>query len=422
MFEGLGAFIFRYRWVVLLTSGALLALAVGVLVHGGSLTSGVIRGLEAEKAQEIVAAVTGRPADTTFVVVFQADGLDARDDAFMAAMHAAMEPLREDPRVAGVVSPDDLPQAYAAPMLDGPNGTAMAIVTMAGDYRDALAAYPAVRRQIRSDRLTIACTGRVPYALDLDRILEHDLVRAEVVSLPLALLVLLYVFRTVAAAALPVGVGALAVVGGIAIVTALSRVTEIAQYTINVCSLIGTGIAIDYSLFIVSRYREELAAGRSLRDALTRAMSTAGRVVGFSGVAVATGLAGLLFFEGSYLFAMGIGGIIVVALGVAFALTFLPALLAVLGPRIEAGRLPRRGPRQVGLWQRTAVRVMRRPLLFLHPTLALLLTMGAPFLHIALAAALVMSPALLSSPSATASALSPSRSCASFMRESISTS
>ena len=399
MFARLGAFVFRYRWAVLVTSGALLALAVGVLIQGGSLTSGVIHGLEAEKAQEVVAAVTGRPVDTTFVVVLHADGLDAREGTFADAASAALAPLRDDPRVAAVISPDDLPEAYAAPMIDGPGGTEMAIVSMAGDYREALAAYPAVRREIRSDRLTIACTGHVPYAHDLDRTLEHDLLRAEVVSLPLALLVLLYVFRTVAAATLPVGVGALAVVGGIAVVTALSRVTEIAQYTINVCSLIGTGIAIDYSLFIVSRYREELADGKGLREALTRAMATAGRVVGFSGVAVATGFSGLLFFEGSYLFAMGVGGIVVVALGVAFALTFLPALLAVLGPRIHAGRLPRPRPRvaraqqpdgapgaSAGRWHRMTLRVMRSPLLFLLPTLALMLTMGAPFLHIRLAA------------------------------------
>jgi putative drug exporter of the RND superfamily len=227
----------------------------------------------------------------------------------------------------------------------------------------------------------------VPYMHDLDRILEHDLLRAELVSLPLAILVLLFVFRTAMAATLPVGVGALAVVGGIAIVTALSHVAEIAQYTINVCSLIGTGVAIDYSLFIVSRYREELATGCGVRDALVRAMGTAGRVVGFSGVAVATGLSGLLFFEGSYLFAMGVGGVIVVALGVVFALTFLPALLAVLGPRIDAGRLPGRQPRTVGFWHRTAVGVMRRPLVVLLPTLALLLLMGIPFLHLRLAAA-----------------------------------
>src|ERR1019366_822875 len=172
-------------------------------------------------------------------------------------------------------------------------------------------------------------------------------------------------------------------------VTALSRITDIAQYTINVCSLIGLGVAIDYSLFIVSRYREELAGGRDYPEALARAIATAGRVVTFSGVAVGTGLAGLLFFEGSYLSAMGIGGAIVVGLAIVFALTFLPALLAVLGPRIHAGRLLRTPATSGsdGRWRAMANAVMRRPLLFLVPTLAVLLVLGAPFRHLRLAAA-----------------------------------
>ena len=387
MFEALGAVVFRFRWIVLVASAAFLALAVAVLARGGSLTSGVIHGLEAEKAQQIVDAVTHRTADTTFVVVLHGSGLDARDPEFVGAARAALAPLRDDAHVASVISPDSLPPPYAAAMIDGPGGTELALVSLRGSFREAFRGYSAVRDRLRSDRLTIDCTGRVPFMHDLDRILEHDLLSAEVISLPLALLVLLFVFRTVTAATLPVGVGGLAVVGGIAIVTAISHVADIAQYTINVCSLIGTGVAIDYSLFIVSRYREELASGKQRREALVRTVGTAGRVVGFSGVAVATGLSGLLFFDGSYLFAMGVGGMIVVALGVVFALTFLPALLAVLGPRIDAGRLPRGRPGGARLWHRMAVRVMRRPLLFLLPTLALLLLMGLPFLHLRLAAA-----------------------------------
>jgi RND superfamily putative drug exporter len=385
MFESLGAIVFRFRWLVLVASAAFLALAVTVLVRGGSLTSGVIHGLEAEKAQQVLDSATGRPAATTFVVVLHADGLDARDPAFVDAARAALAPLRDDPHVLSVIQPEVLPAPLASAMVDGLGGTEIAFVSLRGDFREALRDYPTVRNRLRSERVTIDCTGTVPFMYDLDRTLEHDLLRAEAVSLPLALFVLLFVFRTVTAAALPVGVGGLAVVGGIALVTALSNVADIAQYTINVCSLIGTGVSIDYSLFIVSRYREELAAGRGLREALVRAMGTAGRVVGFSGVAVATGLAGLLFFDGSYLRAMGIGGVIVVALGVVFALTFLPALLAVLGLRIHTGRLPRPKPRMEGLWHRTAVRVMRRPLLFLLPTLALLLVMGVPFFHLRLA-------------------------------------
>ena len=276
----------------------------------------------------------------------------------------------------------------APSMVNGDAKSAIAMVSLKGDFKEALARYPAVRAHLQSPELAITCTGQLPFMDNFDRVLEHDLVRAEIVSLPLALLVLLLVFRTVVAAALPVGVGALAVVGGIAVVLGLSHVIDIAEYTINVCSLIGLGVAIDYSLFTVSRYREELAAGHDYPEALARALERAGRVVCFSGLAVGTGLVGLLFFGGSFLWAMGVGGAIVVALAVVFALTFLPALLAVLGPRIHAGRLPisRFGPGE-GFWHRAASWVMRRPVAILVPTLAVLVVMGAPFLRLELMAA-----------------------------------
>jgi RND superfamily putative drug exporter len=147
-------------------------------------------------------------------------------------------------------------------------------------------------------------------------------------------------------------------------------------------------VAIDYSLFVVARYREELARGLGFEEALARTMATAGRVVLFSGLAVTTGLAGLFFYRGSFLFAMGVGGAIVVALAVVAALTFLPALLAVLGPRIDSGRVPVPGAATVhGRWSTLAHAVMRRPVLFLLLTLAPLLTLAAPALHMKTAAA-----------------------------------
>lgn len=386
--ESLGAFVFRRRWAVLVVSALFLAFAVAGLVPGGTLTSGVIHGLEAERAQRIVDDFTGRPVDTTLLVVLHADGLDARSAEFRSAARAALDPLQNDPAVLSVVTPDRLPPSLAADMLDGPGGAELAYVTLRGDFARARGAYVRVRDRLRSNRLKIDCTGHLAFMHDLDRTLEHDLLRAELVSIPLSLFVLLFVFRTVAAASLPVGIGGLAVVGGLAIVTATSHVADVAQYTINVCSLIGTGVAIDYSLFIVSRHREELASGKSVRDSLVAAMGTAGRVVCFSGVAVATGLAGLLFFERSYLFAMGIGGVLVVALAVVFALTFLPALLAVLGHGVNAWKLPlRRRGTEGRFWHAMAIRVMRRPWLFVLPTIGLLLFMGIPFLHLRLASA-----------------------------------
>ncbi len=392
MFEALGAFVYRFRWLVLAGSAAFLAASLAVLLRGGVLTTGDITGLESQAAQARVDAITGRPQDTTVVVVFHStDGLSAGDPDYEDAVSAALEPLRDDERVLSVLSPTEMPPSIAASFVDEEGGASFALVTLRGTLTDALAAYPGVRSRLSSPRLAIDCTGRVPFTRDLDATLEHDLLRAEMLSIPLALVVLLLVFRTLVAAALPVGVGGLSVVGGIAVVLALSHRTDIAQFTINVCSLVGLGVAIDYSLFLVSRYREELAAGKPQREALLRAMDTAGRVVAFSGVAVVTGLSGLFFFDGSYLRAMGIGGAIVVGLSVVFALTFLPALLAVLGNRVHAGRIPLPAMTAMGdgrdFWHRTARGVMRRPLLFLLPTLGVLLLMGSPFLRMRFAAA-----------------------------------
>ncbi len=383
MFAALARFIHRRRWSTLAASTLFLAASIAMVVRGGKLTGGSFGDREAEKTQRLVEQVLGHSTDTTFVVIFHSDALDPREQPFQAAMKAALAPLASDPDVLSVMAPDDAPVVFAPAMVNGTARSAIAMVSLKGDFKEAIARYPVVRARLRSAELAITCTGKVPFLDNFDRVLQHDVIRAEIVSLPLALLVLLLVFRTAVAAALPVGVGALAVVGGIAVVLGLSHVMDIAEYTINVCSLIGLGVAIDYSLFTVSRYREELDAGHDYPEALARALEGAGRVVCFSGLALGTGLGGLLFFSGSFLFAMGIGGAVVVALAMMFALTFLPALLAVLGPRIHAWRvpIPRFGPSE-GFWQRAAAWVMRRPVAILVPTLALLLLMGSPFLRL----------------------------------------
>ncbi|HEY3821341.1 MAG TPA: MMPL family transporter [Polyangiaceae bacterium] len=379
VFAALGLFAYRHRWATLAVSGLLLLASLGALARGGRLTGGTFDDTESERAEALIARVLGHPTDTTVLVVFHSDTLETWSPAFRQALDDSLAPLQHDPRVLSVIRPDNAPTALVAALSNPRAHEAVALVTLAGDFKEALAAFPDVRREMQSPALTIACTGRLAFLADLGGVLGHDLARAEIVSLPLALLVLLVVFRTVVAAALPVGVGALAVVGGIAVVVALSRVTDVAEYTVNVCSLIGLGVAIDYSLFILSRYREEMDGGLAAKEALVRALETTGPVVCFSGLALTTGLAGLLFFHGSYLAAMGVGGAIVVALAVAFALTFLPALLAVLGPRIHALRLPRirLGPAG-GFWHRTATAVMRHPVLVLVPTLAVLVAMALP--------------------------------------------
>lgn len=386
MFRALGEFAYNRRWIVLGITGVLLLLSIFSVTLGGVLSGGTVQGLEGAKADALVEKVLGRSSATTVVLLFQSETLSPSSKEFRDAMELAIAPLRTDAKVEAVSSFGEIDPRVAAGRMNEEQKVAYALVTLKGDEKEGLHQWPTVREQLKSETLAITATGRLAFQHDLNVQLEHDLLLAELVSMPLALIVLLLVFRTAVAAILPVAVGGLAVLGGIAIVLALSRVTDVSQYTINVCSLIGLGVAIDYSLFTVSRYREELAAGRDYKEALLRAVDHAGRVVAFSGLAVGSGLAGLLFFDGSYLMTMGVGGAIVVALAAIFALTFLPALLAVLGPKINALRLPLpKLSTKEGFWHRLAVGVMKRPVAVLVPTLGVLLLLASPFLNIRLA-------------------------------------
>ncbi len=375
----------RRRHGILWGAGLLAALAAAALWRGGTLTTGATTGIEADVARRLIERELGYPGESSFLILFRSPRLEADDPRFLAALSEALAPLRSDARVATVLAPDDAPPLVAERLRH--QRSALAIVTLHEDFVAASFTYPALRRAVRSEVLEIGFTGNLAFRHDLDRVLAHDLLIAELLSLPLSLLVLLVVFRTAAAAAVSVGVGALAVLIGIAIVTALSRVTEIASYAINVASLIGLGVAIDYSLFIVSRYRDELDAGAGYADALRTALGTAGRAVVFSGLAVAIGLGSLLFFRGSFLVSMGVAAAIVVALAVLFALTVLPALLAALGPGIDRGRLPLPQLASGEAWHSLASWVMRRPILVLVPTLAVLIGLGAPFTRLTMAAA-----------------------------------
>jgi RND superfamily putative drug exporter len=389
MLDTLGGFTVRHRKSILVVTGVWFALTVLVLSSGvGRLSTGSIQGLESSRAGELVDGILQRAPDTTFIAIFTSPSLDPEGDPFREAMDGALEPLSHDPAIGSITTPANAGPLRGPAMVDDAAHAAYALISVAGEFREAAHAYPRLRREIRSDVLSVQCTGRLPFVHDLDETLEHDLLRAEAISLPVCILLLCVVFGTVVAAILPVCVGGLAVASGLAVVVVLSRFVDLAQYTLNVCSLIGLGVAIDYSLFIVSRYREELAAGHDYTAALRLAVVRAGRVVLFSGFAVTIGLAGLLFFSRSYLMAMGVGGAIVVGFAVLFALTFLPSLLAVLGPWIHAGRVPfaRQGSADTSGWHRTAVWVMKRPIAVLVPSLVVLAVMGAPFRHLRMAA------------------------------------
>jgi RND superfamily putative drug exporter len=218
-----------------------------------------------------------------------------------------------------------------------------------------------------------------------------DILRAEVIAFPLLFLLSLIVFRSAASALLPLAVGGTTILlSFLALRVINAHVNPMSIYALNLVNGLGLGLAIDYSLFMVSRFREELAAGRSREDALRVTMRTAGHVVFFSAVTVAAALAALIVFRQRFLYSMGVGGALCALIAAGVSLTLLPALLGALGERVNAGG-PRRwkdaiareaaGERS-GFWYRHSRRVMKRPVPVALAAAVLLVAMGLPFLRI----------------------------------------
>ncbi|HEX9095734.1 MAG TPA: MMPL family transporter [Candidatus Dormibacteraeota bacterium] len=389
MFAWWGHFVYRFRWPVLGVSLALLAASILAFLNGGTLKNNGGQNTESGRAIALMQQQlpqSGPGAGSTFVLVFGSQTMGVQDPAFKQAVLAALQPLNDDSRVKSIDTPFDVPAEQAKAMTSTDGHHIFAQVSLKDDYPTARQFYKEMRTEVHSDQLQILGTGAVAIGADFDTYLQSDLKRAELVSLIVILPLLLIVFATVVSAVLPLGVGGFAVLGGLAGVGLLARVTDVSTYATNIVTLIGLGVAIDYSLFIVNRFREELATGATTEQALIASMRTSGRAVTFSGITVAIGLSAMLFFQGTFLASMGFAGAIVVAIAVLYALIFLASLLAILGPRVNRLRLPfPRRPAGRGLWHAVAIRVMRRPLLVLAPIVLLLVLIASPIFQIRIA-------------------------------------
>ncbi len=209
-------------------------------------------------------------------------------------------------------------------------------------------------------------------------------------AFPLLFLLSFLFFRSLVASALPLMIGALAIVGTFLILRIASEFGSISIFALNLTTALGLGLAIDYSLFIVSRYREEIAKDGPGLAAMRRVLATAGRTVFFSSLTVAAALASLLVFPQRFLYSMGLGGALVALFAALISLTVLPAVLTLLGTRVNAlspGFLQRRAeadtrPDERGFWYRLSRFVMRRPVAVATLSAALLILMGIPFFGI----------------------------------------
>ena len=421
-FARVGRFCARHRRAVA-AAWALLALialplaprAPGALQPGGfSLDD-----LDSAVTTHLLETTVGLPPSALVIVLQGQGGLLAGDPAFEKAAAAAIADVPRAQDVLGVYPHTLAPRQVSADRTTVYDTVALNLAPDASP--DAIAPVEAAIHP--QPGLSIGIAGGPAFYGDVQKVSEQDLQRSELISLPLAALALLFVFGSVVAAGVPVVVGGMSVLVALAAIFVAASLTPMSIFVLNLATLLGFGLGVDYALLLTSRFREELrrrGGGRRpdgtpdqavVEDAIAATVATAGRAVFFSGVTVLLGLIGLMLFEFMVLRSVGIAGAIVVALAVSGALTLLPAVLSFLGPRIdslpvssalERLPLPRRlrpsranvseastgvgtatGPSN-GYWWRLANRVMDHPVRVFVPTLGILIVLGLPFLHVRL--------------------------------------
>ncbi|MDG4798318.1 MMPL family transporter [Micromonospora sp. WMMD1082] len=392
MFERLGRTMFRRRWWVV-------GLATAFVVFGGIWGTQVFGALttegfddpasESSRAVERADASLGRTGNDV-VVLYTSPDMTVDDPAFQRAVTETVDALPDDAVTRAVT----YWSTNSPALVSHDRHATYAVLTLAGDdetqrgeglkeIEDQLVAPPVVQTQVG---------GITTVSRDIRERVAADIALAETISIPVLLLLLVVVFGSMAAASLPLAIGGLAIVGAFTALRAMSYLTDVSVFSINVVTILGLGLAIDYGLFMVGRFREEIAHGLGVEDAIARTMATAGRTVAVSGITVAVSLAGLLIFPMTFLRSMGFGGLSAVLVAMVAALTVLPALLSILGPQVEAlsvRRLLRRPPPVAagataahGFWYRLAHSIMRRPVFYAVGVLAVLLLAAAPFLRV----------------------------------------
>ncbi|WP_405061828.1 MMPL family transporter [Kribbella sp. NBC_01505] len=386
MFETLGHFSYRRRRLVLALTAIFVALGVawGTGVFG-SLANGGFDAPDTEAAHAVatIEQNVGRTG-TDVIVLYRSTDRTVADPGFRSAVE---QDLAELP-------PTDVLQATTywgskSPVLVSKDQhSTYAVLTLAGATpEERLETFHRIADQVRSGPagLDTKVGGEVAVFDEVNSQTEKDIVKAETISMPIVLVLLVVVFGGLVAASLPLFVGALAILGAFVLLRALSAFTDVSIFSINIVTMIGLGLAIDYALFIVTRFREELAKGNEVEAALTTTMATAGRTVAFSGVTVGVAISSLALFPVMFLRSMAYGGVAAVVVAMVAALTALPALLAVLGHRVNRLQVPflRRRPAadHHGAWYRLAHSVMRRPVRYVLVLVPLLLVLGIPFLQ-----------------------------------------
>jgi putative drug exporter of the RND superfamily len=378
-----GKFVVRRRRLIL---GLSLAGVVLAGAFGGSVTSILSTGgftdptAESQRAETLLEErfQAGNP---NMVLLVTADQGSVDDPAVAQAGAAVTQRLAAEPGIQVAVSYWTL--GSPAPLRSTDAQQALVLARIEGNDDEVRERIEVLSPKYTSNAgpITVGVSGQAEVFREVGEQVEADLRKSEAISFPVVLILLVLVFGSLVAAGLPLAVAGIAVVGTLLVLRILVGVTDVSIYALNLTTAMGIGLGVDYALFTVSRFREELAAGAGVTDAVIRTVDTAGRTVLFSALTVAASLAALLVFPLYFLRSFAYAGIAVVALAAVGAIVVIPALLAVLGHRVDSLVLWRRKPKPVGegFWHRLATFVMRHPVRVAVVVVAVLAVLGAPF-------------------------------------------
>jgi len=387
IFERWGRTAYRRRRLILVI--ALLVATTGAVwgttIFAKVQTAGGFNAPNSQSQQEanLATSAFGRDAGDV-VVLYSSKILTTASPAFRSAVTASLAAL-----------PREKAESYASywstgsrQFVSASGHQTYAVIELAGSTDTARqGSYDAIRADLSAPGLLAQIGGVVPTDETIDQQTTANITRAEGLSFPILLILLLVIFGSLTAAGLPLAIGALGILGSFTALRLLTLVTGVSVFSLNITTILGLGLGIDYGLFLVTRFREELIQQGTVEDAVARTVATAGRTVLVSGVTVAIVLASLMLFPETILRSIGYGGVATVLVDMLAALTVLPALLAVLGPKVNSLRIRRSVQRPPaaeasGGWYRLAHSVMRRPVLYAVPIVVLLLGLGSPFLHV----------------------------------------
>ena len=391
MFEAWGRRIYRARRLTLIAS-LLFAIAAGVWGTGvfGRLTSGntfTPPGSQSNVESARADSVFGRDG-ADVVVLFRSATQTVAAPAYRQAVTAYLAGLPAS-QVTGAVTYWTSGQRDLVSADRHATYAALRLAGRTDQQRES--AYKAIKADFADragDGITVQTGGGVAAEVAINAEVSANIARAEAISFPVLLILLVIIFGSVVAAITPLAIGGLAILGSFTVLRLLTMTTTVAVYSVNITTILGLGLGIDYGLFIVTRFREELRRQPTVDAAVARTVATAGRTVVVSGVTVALALSSLMLFQPVFLRSMGYGGVATVAVDVVAALTVLPALLAVLGHRVNALAVRKsvradvpRATETEGGWYRLAHAVMRRPVAVAAVIVIALLALGTPFLR-----------------------------------------